>query len=66
MSTGSEDIEVAANGGLAVEPARRVNEAQRTMWQSLRHNPKVLFIAFFASYVALKLFFFYLFPKIIH
>lgn len=51
MSTGSEDIEVAANGGLAVEPARRVNEAQKTMWQSLRHNPKVLFIAFFASYV---------------
>lgn len=49
MSTGSADIEVAANGGLAVEPARRVNEAQKTMWQSLRHNPKVLFIAFFAS-----------------
>ncbi|KAL6910915.1 general substrate transporter [Trichoderma evansii] len=49
MSTGSTDIEVAANGGLAVEPARRVNDAQRTMWQSLRHNPKVLFIAFFAS-----------------
>lgn len=53
MSTRSEDIEVAANGGLAVEPARRVNEAQKTMWQSLRHNPKVLFIAFFASYVPL-------------
>lgn len=49
MSTGSTDIEIAPNGAAAVEPARRVHEAQKTMWQSLRNNPKVLFIAFFAS-----------------
>lgn len=34
-----------------VEAAPRVQLAKKTMWQSIFANPKVLFIAFFASYV---------------
>lgn len=34
-----------------VEAAPRVHLAKKSMWQSIFENPKVLFIAFFASYV---------------
>jgi hypothetical protein len=32
-----------------VQPRQRVQAAKKTMWHSLVSNPKVLFIAFFAS-----------------
>lgn len=34
-----------------VEDTPRLQIAKKSMWQSIFDNPKVLFIAFFASYV---------------
>lgn len=34
-----------------VETAPRIQIAKKSMWQSIAENPKVLFIAFFASFV---------------
>jgi hypothetical protein len=36
-----------------VEETPRLQIAKKSMWQSIFDNPKVLFIAFFASYVSL-------------
>jgi hypothetical protein len=44
----SSDVEGAA-ANVPMEPARRVLAAKKSMWQSIRSNPKVIFIAFFAS-----------------
>lgn len=35
-----------------VETAPRIQIAKKSMWQSIGENPKVLFIAFFASSVS--------------
>ncbi|KAK5993301.1 High-affinity hexose transporter ght4-like protein [Cladobotryum mycophilum] len=44
----SPDIEGVAQG-VTLEPAQRIHTAKMTMWQSIRNNPKVIFIALFAS-----------------
>jgi hypothetical protein len=44
----SSDVEPAAMSQI-MHPEQRIQVAKKTMWQSLRSNPKVLFIAFFAS-----------------
>jgi hypothetical protein len=48
MGRASSDIETAVDGPI-VHPRQQVAASKKTMWQSLRANPKVVFIAFFAS-----------------
>lgn len=43
----TRDVENAMSA--IAEPARRVEAAQKNRWQTIRSNPKVVFIAFFAS-----------------
>ncbi|KAG5948663.1 hypothetical protein E4U53_006212 [Claviceps sorghi] len=46
----SSDPEVAAASvPLGPEPAQRLGAGKRSIWDSVRSNPKVVFIAFFAS-----------------
>ncbi|KFY45548.1 hypothetical protein V495_02923 [Pseudogymnoascus sp. VKM F-4514 (FW-929)] len=49
----SSDVETTAPGQI-VHPRQRVQLAKKTMWRSLRDNPKVLLIAFFASFGGLE------------
>lgn len=44
------DVE-GATAGVPMESAQRLLSEKKTIWQSIRANPKVIFIAFFASYV---------------
>ncbi|OAA43722.1 Sugar/inositol transporter [Metarhizium rileyi] len=44
----SSDAE-AASASIALEPAHRVLSGKNSLWESIRTNPKVIFIAFFAS-----------------
>lgn len=50
MSNMPSDTE-AATTSVPLEPAQRVLAGKRSLWESIRSNPKVIFIAFFASYV---------------
>ncbi|KAG5981255.1 hypothetical protein E4U55_003128 [Claviceps digitariae] len=46
----SSDSEVAAAGEhLRLDPAERLHAGRKSIWNSVRSNPKVVFIAFFAS-----------------
>ena len=38
-----------ATANVPMEPAQRIIAGKKSMWHSIRTNPKVIFIAFFAS-----------------
>lgn len=48
MSNMSSDTE-AVHANVPLEPAQRILAGKKTLWESIRSNPKVIFIAFFAS-----------------
>ncbi|KIE00983.1 Sugar/inositol transporter, partial [Metarhizium majus ARSEF 297] len=48
MSNMPSDTE-AATTSVPLEPAQRVLAGKKSLWESIRSNPKVIFIAFFAS-----------------